>query len=943
MKTKDSLWSSKFSLDTVGNWGRVHCEGTLGRSYEISVKIDLSTSGLTKIITFMPYFMIVNKTSMTLECAQVNSASKNVSDTWISVEAGDVKPFWPAAGDTQRMLMVCRINQEVTTDYFPLYESNTVLLKLPKPYIGLYADVQTTDEATVIKLQLYKDGMALVHIINDLDSNRTISFFQKDTNITHTLNTGEQMYYTWDDATKPRQFFIFAENQQSKPKHVEITTDCSETFTVGKSTIYAVSFLSKLQRTLLLTTDSVVASLSAKSGEMESVTDRVSIVLQSIGISLVANQLRKEICYISIRSSDVIWNKMKRGNRLKPLKSDVSEALENFYSTFLLKMSQGEEFPKRVTLPDSIRPVTTVDMTQMVMLEPDNCSLQRTFEPGIQLHYRASANQTQIHAKIFRVQVDSQRSDTTFPVVFTPYPQPNSVILDSGPKPLVEILTVICKTTDEEVYRFKRVDCLIQEMQFQLDQGFLNDMLDFFAGSVTVPDEVEGFMTDQKLTAGALVDAPVVKDVLQPGRESIIDYIHISPIKMHVSFSLVGSSDNNMPGALQSDVLKLFLQSLGVALTDVQDVVFKLGYFERRGRIMSFSKILAEMSRHYINQAIKQTYVLIFGLDVIGNPFGVIRGMAQGVEDLFYEPVKGAVVGTEEFAEGVKLGVKSLFGHTVGGAAGAMSRITGTLGKGVAALTMDDDYKRRRREDMTRAPENFGAGVARGGKGLVMGVVGGVTGIFTQPISGAKKEGVEGFFKGLGKGLIGTVTRPVSGVVDFASTSFEGIRRATSTSKEVLPVRPPRFIHLDGVIRPYDRCEAEGNVILSRLHNRAPTEEYVFHIPLKKNKGACLLTNERIILVTVNDILGSCSIDWQVPLSHLRGVPRTNDNGLGLILEKASKGNLFNSPTNLKQIECSPDNASRMLSKIRNLMEAGSSITRESEASLPASLDLEVD
>ncbi|KAM3179598.1 hypothetical protein ACTXT7_000333 [Hymenolepis weldensis] len=959
MKTKDSLWSSKFSLDTVGNWGRVHCEGTLGTSYEIfvetiSVKIDLSTSGLTKIITFMPYFMIVNKTSMTLECAQVNNASKNVSDTWISVEAGDVRPFWPATGDTQRMLMVCRINQMFTTDYFPLYESNTVLLKLPKPYIGLYADVQTTDEATVIKLQLYKEGMALVHIINDLDSNRTISFFQKDTNVTHTLNSGEQMYYTWDDATKPRQFFIFAENQQSKPKQVEITTDCNETFPVGKATVYVVSFLSKLQRTLLLTTDPLVASLSAKSGEMESVTDRISVVLRSIGISLVANQLRKEICYISIRSSDIIWNKMKRGNRLKPLKSDVSEALENFYNTFLLKMSQGEEFPKRVTLPDSIRPVTTVDMTQMVMLEPDNCSLQRTFEPGIQLQYRASANQMQIHAKIFRVQVDSQRSDTTFPVVFAPYPQPNSVILDSvhlvdtdylclGPKPLVEILTVICKTTDEEVYRFKRVDCLIQEMQLQLDQGFLNDMLDFFAGSVTVPDELEGFMADQKLTAGALVDAPVVKDVLQPGRESIIDYIHISPIKMHVSFSLVGGSDDSLPSALHSDVVKLFLQSLGVALTDVQDVVFKLGYFERRGRIMSFSKILAEMNRHYISQAIKQTYVLIFGLDVIGNPFGVIRGMAQGVEDLFYEPVKGAVVGTEEFAEGVKLGVKSLFGHTVGGAAGAMSRITGTLGKGVAALTMDDDYKRRRREEMTRAPDNFGAGVARGGKGLVMGVVGGVTGIFTQPISGAKEEGVEGFFKGLGKGLIGTVTRPVSGVVDFASTSFEGIRRATSTSKEVLPVRPPRFIHLDGVIRPYDRCEAEGNVILGRLHNRAPTEEYVFHIPLKKIKGICLLTNERIILVTINDILGSCSIDWQVPLSHLRGVPHTNDNGLGLTLEKASKGNLFNSPTNLKQIECSPDNASRMLSKIRNVLGAGSSITHGSEASLSASLDLEVD
>lgn len=30
---------------------------------------------------------------------------------------------------------------------------------------------------------------------------------------------------------------------------------------------------------------------------------------------------------------------------------------------------------------------------------------------------------------------------------------------------------------------------------------------------------------------------------------------------------------------------------------------------------------------------------------------------------------------------------------------------------------------------------------------------------------------------GLGKGIIGVVTRPVGGVVDFASSSFDGIRR----------------------------------------------------------------------------------------------------------------------------------------------------------------------
>lgn len=131
-------------------------------------------------------------------------------------------------------------------------------------------------------------------------------------------------------------------------------------------------------------------------------------------------------------SSDVTWNKVKQGNRLKPLKPEVNKALENLYNAFLLKVLEGEEFPKRVTLPDSIRPLTTVDMTQMVMLEPENCSLQRTFEPGIQVQYRVSANQMQIHAKIFHVQIDSQRLDTTFPVAFAPYPQPTSVMLDSG-------------------------------------------------------------------------------------------------------------------------------------------------------------------------------------------------------------------------------------------------------------------------------------------------------------------------------------------------------------------------------------------------------------------------------------------------------------------------------------------------------------------------------
>lgn len=41
-------------------------------------------------------------------------------------------------------------------------------------------------------------------------------------------------------------------------------------------------------------------------------------------------------------------------------------------------------------------------------------------------------------------------------------------------------------------------------------------------------------------------------------------------------------------------------------------------------------------------------------------------------------------------------------------------------GKGLAALTFDEDYQRKRREQMNYRPTNVQEGIAQSGKGLVM-------------------------------------------------------------------------------------------------------------------------------------------------------------------------------------------------------------------------------
>jgi vacuolar protein sorting-associated protein 13A/C len=81
--------------------------------------------------------------------------------------------------------------------------------------------------------------------------------------------------------------------------------------------------------------------------------------------------------------------------------------------------------------------------------------------------------------------------------------------------------------------------------------------------------------------------------------------------------------------------------------------------------------------------------------------------------------LKGAIEGPMEFAEGVATGVRTLFGSAVGGAAGAFSKITGVLGKGLATLTFDEDYKIsriKRKEPGARATTD----IAVGGKNVVM-------------------------------------------------------------------------------------------------------------------------------------------------------------------------------------------------------------------------------
>jgi hypothetical protein len=87
------------------------------------------------------------------------------------------------------------------------------------------------------------------------------------------------------------------------------------------------------------------------------------------------------------------------------------------------------------------------------------------------------------------------------------------------------------------------------------------------------------------------------------GRKDFYDYLHLSPLKIHVSFSLTSYHARRDGASTRgSNFIMLLLQSFGVTVTDSNDIVFRLAYFERKHQFYGLADLISEMSRHYTSQ-----------------------------------------------------------------------------------------------------------------------------------------------------------------------------------------------------------------------------------------------------------------------------------------------------------------------------------------------------
>ena len=115
-------------------------------------------------------------------------------------------------------------------------------------------------------------------------------------------------------------------------------------------------------------------------------------------------------------------------------------------------------------------------------------------------------------------------------------------------------------------------------------------------------------------------------------------------------------------------------------------------------------------------------------------------------------------------------------------ATGFASEISGSLSKGVLALSGDKVYVEEREEwKVWEQPSNVVQGLGKGVYGLGASVISGAKGLVVEPIKGSKRQGIGGFFKGIGKGIAGSITKPIAGAFDLISDTSEGIKQSAKS------------------------------------------------------------------------------------------------------------------------------------------------------------------
>ncbi|KAI9272903.1 hypothetical protein BDA99DRAFT_569176 [Phascolomyces articulosus] len=455
-----------------------------------------------------------------------------------------------------------------------------------------------------------------------------------------------------------------------------------------------------------------------------------------------------------------------------------------------------------------------------------------------------------VRTSIQWLQVDNQFHGSLHPILCFPSTLPKN-ITEQQTHPTFHMALDKIKDEAHGVHNFKVFSILLQEMTFAVDEDFLFCLMEFAQFSTNQHET----HIDEKALFSMEVAEPVVQNT--PALYYFQEFC-IQPMRLNLSFSRTDrinaiDEDDDVGRSPLRYAFDVFTMTIG----NVNDAPIKLNALIVENLRVSYEDLMERVVLHYRGEVIYQVHKVLGSVDVIGNPVGFFTTIGSGFGELFYEPYQGFIMSDrpQDLGIGIARGVGGFAKNFVFGISDSMSRITGSFGKGLSAATLDKKFQDRRRVNLTRnKPQHAFYGISQGVGYFGLSIASGFAGLYKRPLEGAESGGVLGFAEGVGRGLVGVVTKPLVGFFDMASNVTAGVRETTMIfdPNDITRERLPRYVGIDGILRPYTQREALGQLWLKELKGaRYFNDRYIAHSTAQSDEMIAILTYQRILYVGI--------------------------------------------------------------------------------------------
>lgn len=848
VKVEDSTWSKPFPLG-MQNEGMITIKdkSQSGRQYGFGVRVKPAPGRFwrTKLVRILPAYILVNKSHRTLRYRQEGTQGRG-----FVLAPNQQLPFhWPAVASSS-----ASSNSNTATEG---PKSRLSVSTEDKP--DLWSPSFALDIAGGFQVRLRNE-------FSDASEESTIDVILKPMEGTTFVIFGEQAANPADDSAN--KVTVVSYELQNKTRYDLSVRQKDSDFTQelpGNSTIpfcWDVPQATEPRLLLRLASDPLRQAPFDLSLDVIARFPELPFYTASDGTRLkleVQAQGPKKVLIVDDATAPALSPGHSLSSSSVSLEGDNSDLLG-----FEIEKKRVVNMHFKVSLKGI--GVSVVDATPQELLY---FTLQTLFAD-----WQASNIDQRAEVKIGMAQLDNQLYLSPLPIALYSTPNPE--------KPFFHA-TLVRDTDVKAVQFFRYLGLQLQEIDLSIHEVFLYRLLSFtkfLTDYLYAKSEEEAL---QKLLLQTDSDIPKLKDEdLAASDMYYFELFHLNPIKVLVTFmtsmDLDANSEQNASGDDESgggnDATAGLAEILGYVgiLTDIERAPIELNALVLQNPFCSKNDLMERITKHYTLAGLRQAYKIVGSADFLGNPVSLVSNLGTGVKDFFYEPAMGIVESPAAFGRGLAKGTSSLLLKTTYAIFDTASKLTGTVAKVGAKLTMDDDYQRERAVRNQTKARHAGEGLVYGARDFGIGLYKGITGVVLEPIKGGQEEGAVGVFKGIGKGLAGIVLKPVVGAVDLVTRTTEGIKNTTTymDEKSKAPIRPPRYFGADGLVRIFDYEKAAGQLVLRTLTERRGRRDiYESHVLLKEK---LVILSRRHVFVLNQDGLNFGSkwkIEWMHRLSSI--------------------------------------------------------------------------